>query len=87
MIITALPAGSGMYRIPAFILQGVPVPMVTIMLFRAGWVANLDGSFVKHDVLGSTVAECARQRIVNHLADNGVRVRELHINQGSAHRS
>lgn len=86
MRITALPAGRGMYRIPAFMLQGVEVPMCTIMLYRAGWVANLDGSFVKHDVTGATVAECAKQRIANHLADNGVRLRELHIMQGSAHR-
>ena len=87
MRITALPAGQGVYRIPAFMLQGVQVPMCTIMLYRSGWVANLDGYAVKHDVVGSTVAECARQRVVNHLADNGVRLRELHIMQGSVHRS
>ena len=48
--LTALPAGAGTYRIPAFTLAGVAVPMTTIVLMDGNrWVPFIDGENLRDD--------------------------------------
>lgn len=74
MRLTAHFAGQGMYRIPAFTLCGVEVPMCTIMDFGSyiGWTSNLDGTMVSSDATASTPHASAIKRIKQHFAQHGI---------------
>jgi len=46
----ALSAGPGVYRVPAFIVEDVRVPMTTIMMFKHGWTPFIDGEHLRDDM-------------------------------------
>ena len=41
--LTAIPAGEGVYRIPASLIQRIKVPMVTALFIDNQWVPFIDG--------------------------------------------
>ena len=46
----ALSAGPGVYRVPAFTVEGVRVPMTTIMMLKKGWTPFIDGENLRDDM-------------------------------------
>ena len=46
----ALHAGPGVYRVPAFIVDGVNIPMCTLISTRRGWTPFIDGENMRDDM-------------------------------------
>ena len=65
--LTALPAGEGTLRIPAFQIQRVAVPMATALFIDNQWVPFIDGESLSKQHASSCPRGALHRCIANYL--------------------
>lgn len=76
--LTAIPAGEGVYRIPASIIQRVKVPMATALFINNQWVPFIDGESMGRQYESSSptlsLHRCVANYLHRHNANPGLRI-------------
>lgn len=80
--LTALPAGSGVYRIPSFTVATITVPFVTAVFIDNQWTPFVDGENLAKEYASHSVEAAFHRCIANYLQRQG-RNPSLHIIKGA----
>lgn len=66
----AVSAGAGTFRIPAFVIQRMPIPMVTALFIDDQWVPFIDGESLAWEYKASSPSLAFHRCIANYMHRN-----------------